>query len=91
MIYTAEKRLLYPKDATIPNLFLDYNLSNTPLDKPAIIDGPSGVVVYTYGSLRTATRKFANYLRSHLNIRQGTVVSILSLNTVSTRPNFQEF
>ncbi|KAH6886157.1 4-coumarate-CoA ligase [Thelonectria olida] len=45
MIYRSAEALDYPKDVTLTELLLNYNLNNTPAEKPAIIDGISGQVV----------------------------------------------
>ncbi|OBT75476.1 hypothetical protein VF21_04904 [Pseudogymnoascus sp. 05NY08] len=82
MVYTSEQALDYPADATITNLILDYNPRNTPAQKPAVIDGPTGKVIYTYESLRLAVRRFAKYLQEELQLVRGTVVGVLAFNTV---------
>lgn len=85
MGYDSDYVLEYPQDATISNLLLNYNLQNTPLNKPALIDGLSGEVVYTYQSLRIAIRKLAKYLQDNVHIRRGSIVSLMASNTVSIR------
>lgn len=87
MVYTSEYTLDYPADAAIPNLLLDYNIGGRSHDSPAIIDGPTGKVVYTYASLRLSVRGFAKYLQDELGIVRGTVVGILDFNTVVEPPN----
>ncbi|KAL3418177.1 phenylacetyl- ligase [Phlyctema vagabunda] len=82
MVYTSNHVLEFPKDATITNVLLDYNIGGVSLDKPSIIDGHSGKVVYTYSSLRCAVRRMARYLQVELNVRKGSVVSLLAFNTV---------
>ncbi|RNJ60325.1 hypothetical protein D7B24_008707 [Verticillium nonalfalfae] len=42
MIYTSQHVLEYPKDLTLTELLLNYNLNHTPDNHPAIIDGLSG-------------------------------------------------
>ncbi|GME49421.1 4-coumarate--CoA ligase-like 7 [Neofusicoccum parvum] len=78
MIYRSPTALEYPKDATVTDVFLYSNPNNTPSDKPAIIDGPTGEIVFTYESLRVAVKKFARYLQSEAGVKPGTVVAILS-------------
>ncbi|KAG9187030.1 hypothetical protein G6011_10138 [Alternaria panax] len=65
----------------ITTLALDCNLSANVPSKPAIIDGYSGEVVYTYGSLRDKIRLFAGFLQTELQIAPGDVVAYLSYNT----------
>jgi acyl-CoA synthetase (AMP-forming)/AMP-acid ligase II len=83
MIYRSAEALDYPKDVTLTELLLNYNLNNTPAEKPAIIDGISGQVVFTYASFRSAVRKIARHLRDEVGIEPGDVVGILSTNRVS--------
>ena len=83
MVYASEYVLDYPADASIPNIFLDYNIGGASPDSSAIIDGPTGKIVYTYASLRLAVRRFAKYLQDELDVMRGTVVSILAFNTVT--------
>ncbi|KAL1625554.1 hypothetical protein SLS56_007301 [Neofusicoccum ribis] len=78
MIFRSPTALEYPKDATVTDVFLYSNPNNTPSDKPAIIDGPTGEIVFTYESLRVAVKKFARYLQSEAGVKPGTVVAILS-------------
>ncbi|KAH6642754.1 4-coumarate-CoA ligase [Boeremia exigua] len=68
-------------DVDITSLVLDHNLKGDVPSKPAIIDGYSGQVVYTYGSLRDKIRLFAGFLQKDLNIAPGDVVAYLSYNT----------
>lgn len=82
MIYQSDTPLWYPRDATITDLLLNYNLTNTPADKAAIIDGPTGKTVFTYASFRDAVRRVANHLQRQLSLRRGDVVGILSTNKV---------
>lgn len=67
-----------PSAATVPNLFLNYSQNLIPNDKPAIIDGPSGKVVFTYATLRLAVKRFATYLRDEVGVRPGDVVAFYS-------------
>lgn len=69
-------------DVDITSLVLDHNLKDSPLNKPAIIDGLSGDVVYTYASLRDKIRLFAGFLQEELHVSPGDVVAYLSYNTV---------
>lgn len=82
MIFRSPTALEYPKDATVTDVFLYSNPNNTPSDKPAIIDGPTGEIVFTYESLRVAVKKFARYLQSEAGVKPGTVVAILSTTKV---------
>jgi acyl-CoA synthetase (AMP-forming)/AMP-acid ligase II len=66
----------------ITTLVLDRNLLGNVSNKPAIIDGYSGEVVHTYGSLRDKTRLFAGFLQKELGVVPGDVVAYLSFNTV---------
>ncbi|KAF7554420.1 hypothetical protein G7Z17_g2927 [Cylindrodendrum hubeiense] len=79
-IYTSHKPLSYPKDATITDVLFHHNLNNTPAEKPAIIDGISGEVVFTYSSFRASVRKVAHHLRHEVGVEPGSVVGILSTN-----------
>lgn len=81
MVYTAEP-LEYPKDTTLPELFLEVNINNVAPDKPAIIDGLSGATIHTYSSLRASVRRVANYLRGEIKLPHGAVVGILAPNSV---------
>ncbi|KAH7419737.1 4-coumarate-CoA ligase [Cadophora sp. MPI-SDFR-AT-0126] len=82
MVYTSDYALEYPEDATISNVLLDYNIGGRSPESPAIIEGLTGEVVYTYSSLRLGVRRLATYLQQNFGIRRGTVVSILAFNTV---------
>ncbi len=82
MVYTSEYTLDYPEDATISNILLDYNIGGVSPNTPAVIDGPSGSLIYTYSSLRRAVRQLAKFLQDNLQIKRGTVVCILAFNTV---------
>ncbi|OJJ05341.1 hypothetical protein ASPVEDRAFT_86695 [Aspergillus versicolor CBS 583.65] len=79
MVYTAES-LRYPEGTTLPQLLLEHNVNDVFADKPAIIDGVSGKTVYTYSTFRTAVRRLANYLRTAIGVRSGSVVAILASN-----------
>lgn len=79
---SAVSPLAYPSDATLSEILLDYNLNNTPDDKPAIIDGVSGRVEYTYGSLRQGVRVLAAYFANDLHFESGDVVAVLSFTKV---------
>jgi hypothetical protein len=70
------------RDIDIPQLILECNSRNTVPEKPAIIDGYTGQVVYTYRSLREDITTFAGFLQHQLRVGRGDVVSYLSLNTV---------
>ncbi|KAG4439601.1 hypothetical protein IFR05_004896 [Cadophora sp. M221] len=76
MVYSSDYTLEYPEDATISNILLDYNIGGVSANSPAIIDGPTGEVVYTYLSLRLAVRRLATYLQQNLKIGKGTVVCV---------------
>ncbi|EKG16042.1 hypothetical protein MPH_06736, partial [Macrophomina phaseolina MS6] len=78
MIHCTNEILDYPRDATLTDILLNYNFNNTPPQKPAIIDGASGEVVFTYESLRLAIRKFALHLQTRLGVQPGEVVGIIS-------------
>ncbi|KAH6691203.1 4-coumarate-CoA ligase [Leptodontidium sp. MPI-SDFR-AT-0119] len=82
MVYSSDYALEYPKDATISNILLDYNIGGVSANSPSIIDGPTGEIVYTYSSLRLAVRRLATYLQHDLGIGKGTVVCVLAFNTV---------
>ena len=82
MIYQSSETLDYPRDASLTDLILNYNLTNAPPEKPAIIDGPTGEIVYTYASFRESVRKIAQYLQNELHLRRGTVVGLFSTNKV---------
>lgn len=83
MVYTSPQ-LSYPRDATVTDILLDYNFNNTVLEKPAIIDGPSGATVYTYGSLRSSVKKLASHLSQYiLNDYPEATVAVLVPNSVS--------
>lgn len=69
-------------EVDITTLVLDHNLKGSIPKKPAIIDGYSGEVVYTYQSLRDKIRVFAGFLQRELGIVPGDVVAYLSYNTV---------
>lgn len=85
MIIIAEDELEFPVDATIPSLLSDFsNLSRSQAAKTAIIDGPSGQVVYTHASLREAVAKLAQHLYHCGGIRPGSVVALLDTNNVRT-------
>ncbi|KAK7409176.1 hypothetical protein QQX98_008669 [Neonectria punicea] len=79
-IYSSQEPLNYPQDATITDVLFDYNLNNTPEDTPAIIDGISGEVAFTYGSLRTSVRRVAHHLQHQVGLKPDSVVGILSTN-----------
>jgi len=66
----------------ITTLVLEHNLKGSDSRKPAIIDGYSGEVVYTYKSLRDKIRVFAGFLQKELGVVPGDVVAYLSYNTV---------
>jgi acyl-coenzyme A synthetase/AMP-(fatty) acid ligase len=82
MVYHSDYVLDYPEDATISDIFFDYNIGGASPNTPAIIDGLSGETSYTYASLRTAVRRFARYLQETLHVARGDVVCILAFNTV---------
>lgn len=82
MIYRSQQ-LQYPQDVSLTELLLNHNLNNTPDDKPAIIDGLSGQVVFTYASFRSGVRKIARHLQTVVDVQPGQVVGILSTNRVS--------
>ena len=82
MVYSNPQPLNYPADATVTDLLLNHNLNNTPPDKPAIIDGLSGEVVFTYASFRESVKKIASYFRDRLGLGPESVVGILSTNRV---------
>ncbi|KAH7061962.1 4-coumarate-CoA ligase [Paraphoma chrysanthemicola] len=82
MVYTSDYVLDYPTDATISDLFFDYNLGGASSTASAILDGLSGETFFTYASLRLAVRRFAKYLQETLRVQRGDVVCILSFNTV---------
>lgn len=90
MIYRSSKVLDYPQDATLTDILLNFNFNNTPPEKPAIIDGPSGNVVFTYESLRLAVRSFASHLQNRLGVQPGDVVAILSTTKVQLPPTQQK-
>lgn len=81
-IYRNPQPLSYPKDATITDVLLNYNLNNTPSTKAAIIDGLSGEVVFTYGSFRDSVRKVARHLSMEMGVAPGAVVGLISTNRV---------
>lgn len=87
MIYRSHQELHYPEHADLTNILFDYNLQGTPSNKPAVIDGPTGDVVFTYESIRDAVRRVAGHLQTELKIQPGTVVGILSTNRVSHSSN----
>ncbi|CAK7224274.1 hypothetical protein SEUCBS140593_005519 [Sporothrix eucalyptigena] len=80
MIHTHRERLDYPQDASLTDVLLEHNLNNTPHDKPAIIDGLSGEVVFTYSSFRTGVRQVARHFHYELGIGPGVTVGIFSTN-----------
>ncbi|GAM89102.1 hypothetical protein ANO11243_071370 [Dothideomycetidae sp. 11243] len=80
MIYRSDQPLDYPRDVTLTELILKHNLTNAGPDKPAIIDGRDGRVIYTYASLRKGIRQVASHLRNAVNLQRGDVVGILSRN-----------
>ncbi|KAF4547704.1 AMP-binding enzyme 1 [Elsinoe fawcettii] len=80
MIYHSKERLNYPRDITLTDLILNRNITNTPAEKPAIIDGLTGTPLFTHASLRTAVRKVAHYLQHELRLQKGEVVAIFSYN-----------
>lgn len=84
MVYTSDFALEYPEDATISDILLDYNIGGVSPDAPAIIEGLTGEVVYTYSSLRLGVRRLATHLQQNFGVGRGTVVSVLAFNTVST-------
>ena len=67
----------------ITTLLLDRNLKDSAPSKPAIIDGNSGRIVYTYQTLRENVRTFGAFLQQEIGVRPGDVVGYLSFNTVS--------
>lgn len=79
------------------DVLLHHNLNNAPPDKPAIIDGLSGEVVFTYASFRESVRKVARHLSTEMGVAPGAVVGILSTNRVgsgqccNTSHNHREF
>lgn len=81
-LYTNPEKLQYPKDTTLTEILLHHNLNNTPENKPAIIDGYTGDIVFTYASFRTAVRKIARHFSNELGIGKGSVVGILSTTKV---------
>lgn len=81
-IYRNPEPLRYPKDATITDVLLHHNLNDVPSNKPAIIDGLSGEVVFTYGGFRDSVRKVARHLTTEMGVTPGTVVGIISTNRV---------
>jgi acyl-CoA synthetase (AMP-forming)/AMP-acid ligase II len=83
MVYKSKYVLDYPQDATISDIFLHYNIGGVAPDASAVIDGPTGNIIYTYSTLRSAVRRLAKYLQDHLQIKRGMVVSLLAFNTVS--------
>lgn len=83
MIYTSAEALDFPRNVTLTELLINYNLNNTPEDKPAIIDGISGETVFTYATFRSAVKKLARHLSHEVRIRPGDVVGILSTNKAS--------
>lgn len=87
MVYESDFVLDYPADASIANLFFDYNIGGASSNTAAIIDGLTGKTDYTYASLRLAVRRFAAHLQKTLDIRRGDVVCILAFNTVYLVPN----
>jgi 4-coumarate--CoA ligase len=82
MVYVSPQTLEYPKDATLTDILLEFNFNQTPPEKPAIIDGPSGVTVFTYDGFRTGVKKVANHLHHNFSLRPGTVIAILSFTNV---------
>lgn len=82
--YLNPEPLSYPKDATVTDVLLHHNLNNSPPDKPAIIDGYSGEVVFTYASFRDSVRKVARHLLREAGVAPGDVVAILSTNKVGS-------
>jgi hypothetical protein len=72
----------FPEHATITDLLLDWNPSHLSDDTPAIVDGISGKVTYTYASFRTGVKKLADYLRRCLQIRPGYTACLLLRNSV---------
>lgn len=84
-IHRNPEPLHYPKNAAVTDVLFQYNLNNTPPNKPAIIDGLSGEVVFTYAGFRDSVRKVARYLTTEVGIAPGAVVGILSTNRVGTR------
>ncbi|KAM5344308.1 hypothetical protein ACJ41O_012845 [Fusarium nematophilum] len=73
MIYRNEEKLEYPRDITLSELLLNYNLNNTPAHKPAIIDGISGETAFTYSTFRSSVRKLARHFRHEVGIGPGAV------------------
>ncbi|KAJ4988553.1 4-coumarate-CoA ligase [Stagonosporopsis vannaccii] len=82
MVYSSEYVLDYPDEASISDLLFDYNIGGALPSTRSIIDGPTGEVIYTYSSLRSAVRRFAAYLQRNLQIGRGDVICILAFNTV---------
>lgn len=87
MVHSAAIPLRFPEHATISQVLLEHNINNTPLNTPAIIDGPSGQVAYTYQSFRVAVRKLAALLHAEVGLRHGNTVCLLALNSVSDPPH----
>lgn len=81
MIYSSGP-LDYPPDKTLTQILLDTNLNSTPSNKPAIVDGPTGKVAYTYRSFRDGVNKLAAWLHETYKTKQGMTVAILMTNTV---------
>jgi len=87
MIYESpyNEGFSYPA-VDIPELILDHNLQGSAPDAPAIIDGYTGKVVYTYANLRHSISIFGGFLQQTLAIDKGDVIAYLSLNTVGATP-----
>lgn len=85
MIYSNPDPLSYPTDATVTELLFNHNLNSTPPNKPAIIDGITGEVVFTYATFRESVKKMASHFRDHLKLGPGSVVGILSTTKVLIR------
>ena len=82
MIINAGQKLGFPEDATIPSLLSE--TSNLETARIAIIDGPSGQIVYTHSSFRHAVIRLAQHFHHCGGIRPGSVVGLLDTNNVCT-------
>lgn len=83
MIHKSQLQLQYPRSLSLTQLLLEFSLRDVSEDKPAVIDGLTGKIVYTYSSFRTSVKKVATYINNCLAIGRGARISILASNSVN--------
>lgn len=76
--------LSYRDTATVPQLLFESNLNGRNHDYPAIIDGLTGEVIYTYQSFRQSVEKLAIHLRTEFHLDSSSIVCLLAANSVCT-------